>query len=236
MKMWKKLLVIATASLTILAGYLIIRRTFRPIRYVRVIEWIRNANSHPEWAVSALDSCDNAPFIFPTDGYIGFLWGDSFRPGHSHQGVDIFSGTKTGVTPVVAAYDGYLTRMPDWKASIIIRIPSDPLNPEQQIWAYYTHMADDFGNSYIVDRFPPGTSESFVEAGTLLGYQGNYSGSPGNPTGIHLHFSIVKDDGSGRFLNELEIKNTIDPSPYFNLDLNAKTNRDVIPVCQPVQN
>jgi len=236
MKMWKKLLVIATASLTILAGYLIIRRTFRPIRYVRVIEWIRNANSHPEWAVSALDSCDNAPFIFPTDGYIGFLWGDSFRPGHSHQGVDIFSGTKTGVTPVVAAYNGYLTRMPDWKASIIIRIPNDPLNPERQIWSYYTHMADELGNSYIVDQFPPGTSESFVKAGTLLGYQGNYSGSPGNPTGIHLHFSIVKDDGSGRFLNELEIKNTIDPSPYFNLDLNAKTNRDVIPVCQPVQN
>jgi len=126
--------------------------------------------------------------------------------------------------------------MTDWKASIIIRISNDPLNPERQIWSYYTHMADDLGNSYIVDQFPPGTSESFVEAGTLLGYQGNYSGSPGNPTGIHLHFSIVKDDGLGRFLNELEIKNTIDPSPYFNLDLNARTNRDVIPVCQPVQN
>ena len=236
MKMWKILLVIAIAGLIMLAGYLIIRRVFRPIRYVRVIEWIRNAKSHPEWAVTALDSCDNAPFIFPTDGYIGFLWGDSFRPGHSHQGLDIFSGTKTGITPVVAAYDGYLTRMPNWKASIIIRIPNDPLNPEQQIWSYYTHMADDLGNSYIVDQFPAGTSESFVEAGTLLGYQGNYSGSPGNPTGIHLHFSIVKDDGLGRFLNELEIKNTMDPSPYFNLDLNARTNRDVIPVCQPIQN
>jgi murein DD-endopeptidase MepM/ murein hydrolase activator NlpD len=236
MKMWKILLVIAIAGLLIVAGYLIVRRSFRPIRYVRVIEWIRNAKSHPEWAVTALDSCDNAPFIFPTNGYIGFLWGDSFRPGHSHQGLDIFSGTKTGITPVFAAYDGYLTRMPDWKASIIIRIPNDPLNPERQIWSYYTHLADDMGNSYIVDRFPPGTSESFIEAGTLLGYQGNYSGSPGNPTGIHLHFSIVKDDGSGRFLNELEIKNTIDPSPYFNLDLNARTNRDMIPVCQPVQN
>ena len=235
MKTWKILLVIAAAGLLILAGYLIIRRAFRPIRYVRVIEWIRNAKSHPEWAVTALDSCDNASFIFPTDGYIGFLWGDSFRPGHSHQGLDIFSGTKTGITPVYAAYDGYLTRMPDWKASIIIRIPNDPLNPERQIWSYYTHMADDLGNSYIVDRFPPGISESFVEAGTLLGYQGNYSGSPGNPTGIHLHFSIVKDDGSGRFLNELEIKNTIDPSLYFNLDLNARTNRDTIPVCQPAQ-
>ena len=134
-----------------------------------------------------------------------------------------------------AAYDGYLTRMPDWKASIIIRIPDDPLNPGQQIWTYYTHMADKLGNSYIVEQFPPGTNESFVKSGTLLGYQGKYSGSPGNPTGVHLHFSIVKDDGLGKFLNELEIKNTIDPSPYFNLDLNAKTNQGMIPVCQPAK-
>jgi len=235
MKMWKILVIIAAVGLILLAGYLIIRGIFRPIRYARVIEWIRNAKSHPEWAVNSLDSCDNAPFIFPTDGYIGFLWGDSFRPGHSHQGLDIFGGDKSGITPVYAAYNGYLTRMPDWKASIIIRIPSDPLNPKQQIWSYYTHMADGQGNSYIVDQFPPGTSEFFIEAGTLLGYQGKYSGSPGNPTGVHLHFSIVKDDGLGNFLNELEIKNTIDPSPYFNLDLNAKTNRDVIPVCHPIQ-
>ncbi len=235
MKIWKILVIIAAAGLILLAGYLIIRGIFRPIRYVRVIEWIRNAKYHPEWAVRALDSCDNAPFVFPTDGYIGFLWGDSFRPGHSHQGLDIFGGDKSGITPVYAAYNGYLTRMPDWKASIIIRIPSDPLNPKQQIWSYYTHMADGQGNSYIVDQFPPGTSEFFVEAGTLLGYQGKYSGSPGNPTGVHLHFSIVKDDGLGNFLNELEIKNTIDPSPYFNLDLNAKTNRDMIPVCHPIQ-
>ena len=125
--------------------------------------------------------------------------------------------------------------MPDWKASIIIRIPSDPLNPGQQIWTYYTHMANELGSSYIIEQFPPGTSESFVEAGTLLGYQGKYSGSPDNPTGVHLHFSIVKDDALGKFLNELEIKNTIDPSSYFNLDLNARTNRDMIPVCQPAK-
>jgi hypothetical protein len=235
MKMLKIFLIIAVVSLISLVGYFYIRAAFRPIRYIRVVEWIRNSKDHPDWAVTALDSCDNAPFIFPTDGYIGFLWGDSFRPGHSHQGLDIFSGVKSGITPVYAAYDGYLTRMPDWKASIIIRIPDDPINPGQQIWTYYTHMADELGNSYIVESFSPGTSESFVESGTLLGYHGNYSGSPGNPTGVHLHFSIVKDDGLGRFLNELEIKNTIDPSPYFSLDLNAKTNQGMIPVCQPAE-
>jgi peptidoglycan LD-endopeptidase LytH len=70
-----------------------------------------------------------------------------------------------------------------------------------------------------------------VKSGTLLGYQGNYSGTPNNPVGVHLHFSIVKDNGSGHFLNELEIRNTLDPSLYFNLPLNGKQNKDVIPVC-----
>ena len=71
------------------------------------------------------------------------------------------------------------------------------------------------------DAFPPGTYDRFVEAGTLLGYQGNYSADPDNPTGIHLHFSIVKDDGEGNFKNELVFNNTIDPSPYLGMQLNA---------------
>jgi hypothetical protein len=93
-------------------------------------------------------------------------------------------------------------------------------------------MADENGVSYIADKFPPGTYDLFVEKGDLLGYQGKYSGSPNKPTGVHLHFSIVKDDGRGKFLNELDIKNTLDPSKYFNLDLNSKTNKDLIPICE----
>ena len=64
------------------------------------------------------------------------------NPGHRHQGIDIFAGTDVGITPVYAAYDGYLTRQSDWKSTVIIRIPSDPLEPGRQIWTYYTHMAD----------------------------------------------------------------------------------------------
>jgi hypothetical protein len=112
-----------------------------------------------------------------------------------------------------------------------MRIPDDPLHPGRQIWTYYTHMADSNGDSYIATEFPPGTTEKFVEAGTLLGYQGNYSGDPGNPVGVHLHFSIVLDDGQGGFLNELEIENTLDPSPYLGLELNARTEAEFIPVC-----
>lgn len=201
-------------------------------RTSHVITWIRNPQSHPEWLMESKTRCSGStPFLFPTDGYIGFLWDDSFRLGHNHQGIDIFTELKTGETPIFAAYDGYLTRLSEWKSSLIIRIPEDPLSPRRQIWIYYTHMADSKGNSYIIDDFPPGTSEVFVNEGTLLGYQGNYSGTPGNPTGIHLHFSIVMDDGQGNFLNELKIKNTLDPSPYFNLPLNGNINQNEIPIC-----
>ena len=162
---------------------------------------------------------------------VGFLWDDSFRFGHRHQGVDIFAGTDINVTPVIAVYPGFLRRLPEWKSSVIVRVPSDPLDPRRQIWVYYTHMADPHGNSFIASDFPPGTYEKPVRAGTLLGRQGDYSGDPNNPVGVHLHISIVKDEAGG-FLNELDINNTYDPSPYFGLALNAKYNPDSVPVCQ----
>jgi hypothetical protein len=92
-------------------------------------------------------------------------------------------------------------------------------------------MADPDGGSFISPQFPPGITEVFVQAGALLGYQGNYSGDSLNPVGIHLHFSIVLDDGQGKFRNELEIENTLDPSPYFGLPVNANKNNGEIPLC-----
>lgn len=200
-------------------------------RLVSFRSWMNNPASHTDWKLIAGSQCGSAPFIFPTDGFVGFLWGDSFRPGHEHQGIDIFAGTDIGVTRIIAAYPGFLRRLPDWKSSVIVRVPSDPLNPGEQIWLYYTHMADSNGNSFISDEFPPGTTERYIEAGTFLGYQGNYSGDPISPTGIHLHFSIVEDDGNGQFKNELDIKNTLDPSPYLGLPLNAYDNQDQVPIC-----
>lgn len=194
--------------------------------------WIRNPASHPDWKLAAGSRCGSAPFHFPTDGFVGFLWGDSFRPSHRHQGLDIFAGTEIGITRVVSAYPGYLTRLPDWKSTVIVRVPEDPLQPDRQIWLYYTHMADAAGNSFIAPEFPPGTYGVPVDYGTFLGYQGDYSGNPDNPVGVHLHFSIVEDDGSGQFKNELDIDNTVDPSPYLGLPVNAYENRDRVPICE----
>ncbi|MBE3039335.1 MAG: hypothetical protein IMZ62_11055 [Chloroflexi bacterium] len=211
--------------------YLSMERTFG--RTSRVVEWIRNPSAHPDWTVQAGTRCaPNAPFLMPTDGLIGYLWDDSFQAGKRHQGIDIFGGTEVGQTPVVAAYPSTLTRLPTWKSAVIVRVPSDPLQAGRQIWLYYTHMADPNGNSFISSDFPPGTTEKYIEAGTLLGYQGNYTGDAANPSGVHLHFSIVLDDGKGGFRNELDINNTLDPSPYLGLSLNAKTSDGEVIVCQ----
>ena len=200
-------------------------------RTAQVVSWFKDPASRPDLLMTLGTSCGDAPFTFPTNGLIGFIWDDSFRPGHRHSGLDIFGGAGVGVTPIVAAYPGYLTRLEDWKSTVIIRVPNDPLQSSRQIWVYYTHMADAAGNSYVSEEFPQGTKEVYVEAGTFLGYQGNYSGDPNNPVGVHLHISIVEDDGFGAFKNELDIENTYDPTPYFGMPLNANLNPDTIPVC-----
>jgi murein DD-endopeptidase MepM/ murein hydrolase activator NlpD len=228
------ILLVAVLSIFMAAGlYLIYRQYFSPSdRTRKVIDFIRHPEENQDLVIKAGTYCREAPFLMPSTGMIGYIWGDSFRPGHRHQGIDIFAGTPVGETAVYAAYDGYLTRLPEWKSSVIIRIPKDPLNPDRQIWTYYTHMADPSGQSLIAEAFPPGITEIFISAGTFLGYQGNFSGTPGNPTGVHLHFSIVRDDGQGMYLNELEIKNTLDPTPYLGLTLNVNDNPDEIPLCQ----
>ncbi len=223
------LILVVIALITAVYLYRLLRPT--SVRAAQVFAWIKDPASQPGLVIAAGSHCGNAPFVFPTTGVVGFLWDDTMQAGHRHQGIDIFAGTDIDVTPVIAANPGYLTRLPDWKSSVIIRIPSDPLQPGRQIWVYYTHMADADGNSFISADFPPGTSEKYVDAGTVLGKQGDYSGDPSNPVGVHLHVSVDKDNG-GHFTNELDINNTYDPSPYFGLALNADSNPDKIPTCQ----
>jgi peptidoglycan LD-endopeptidase LytH len=206
------------------------------------IEWASGEDEARQGLITVQrDVCANAPFILPTDGFIGLLYNDPRGPYSSknpHQGIDIFSNAEPGVTPVYAAFDGYVTRESTWRSALIVRVPDDPLQPGRQIWLYYTHMADASGNSFIVDAIPPGTTELFVEQGTLLGYSGDYNGSSARQIWVHLHFSIVLDDGNGRYLNELEFNNTVDPSPYLGISVNYRCESNTTgctskPVCQP---
>ena len=228
----RSIIIFALIVSLLVGGYLVYHWVVRsPSRMTLIHRYLRDPQAHADWAITAGERCGDAPFVMPSDGIIGFLWGDSFGIGHLHQGLDIFGSTELNLTPVVAAYDGYLRRDSDWRSAVIIRHPDDPLHRGRQIWSYYAHMADPEGNSFIMSEFPPGSMEVFVTAGTLLGYQGNYSGDPANPTGIHLHFSIVLDDGSGAFKNELDIRNTLDPLPYLGIDLDAVNEGEQLVVC-----
>jgi murein DD-endopeptidase MepM/ murein hydrolase activator NlpD len=234
MKKETRLLISLLLIAMMVGGYFFLKNPpqfLRQGRSVKVLQFLRKPQEHQAWITPAGTVCNSAPFQFPTDGMIGYLWDDSFRPGHHHTGLDIFSGTEPGITPIYAAYDGYLSRESSWISTVIIRVPADPLQPGRQIWTYYTHMADPDGKSYVDAAFPPGTHEVFVKAGTLIGSMGNYSGTAGNPTGVHLHFSIVKDNGQGSYLSELEIKNTLDPSPYLGMSLVGRQNSADIPTC-----
>jgi len=187
-----------------------------------IAQWFRDPQARPQLTTDRAAPCPDAPFLLPSSGFIGLLWRDPARPYNllrRHTGIDIFGDGATGEVPVVAAYEGYLTRMDDWRSTVIIR-HDDPLQPGRTIWTYYTHMADRSGErSFVAEAFPPGTHEVFVEQGTLLGYQGTFSGS-GPPVGLHVHMSIVTSDEDGTFKNEAVLDNTLDPSPYFGLSLN----------------
>jgi hypothetical protein len=188
--------------------------------------WFDDPASRPDLITVRREPCPGAPFLLPSDGLIGLLVNDPAAPYtilKRHSGIDIFGDGTPGHVPVVAAYDGYLTRLPDWKASVIIR-HDDPLQPGRTIWTYYTHMASRDGTiSYIAPDFPPGTQEVWVRQGTLLGYQGEYTGTSPAPIGMHVHFSIVRSDPDGSFKNEARAGNTLDPSPYLGMPLNIKT-------------
>lgn len=199
-------------------------------------QWARgDEHARAELITTQRDACPGAPFILPSDGFIGLLYADP-RPPYSsrnpHQGIDIFSSTPPGQTPVYAAYDGYVTREESWRSSLIVRVPEDPLRPGEPVWLYYTHMADRDGNDFIHAAFPPGTREKFVERGTLLGYTGDYNGNSPRTVWVHLHFSLVKDDGNGRYANELDFRNTLDPSPYLGMNVNYRCGTAVV-TCTP---
>ena len=70
-----------------------------------------------------------------------------------------------------------------------------------------------------------------IKQGDLIGHQGNYSGDPNNPTGLHLHLSIVKDDGEGHYMNETRLQNVYDPSPWFGFPLSGKEAPTTPPAC-----
>jgi hypothetical protein len=199
---------------------------------VLIREYLLYPEKRPAMTNAALERCAGAPFVLPSAGLIGLMYGDTagpYSPARRHTGIDIFGDGDSGTVPIYAVYDGYLTRLPEWRSSVILR-HDDPLQPGRVIWTYYTHMASRDGSvSYIAPQFPPGTSEQFVAQGSLLGYQGDFAGS-GAPVAMHLHLSVVLSGPDGLFLNEAVLANTLDPSPYFGLPLTLESEPQPRPV------
>ncbi|MEM9953115.1 MAG: M23 family metallopeptidase [Chloroflexota bacterium] len=206
----------------VFAGYWIF---FRSDSNTTIRQFLTNPQANPDLNTPAFTQCPDAPFIIPSDGFIGLLWRDDaapYTPIRRHTGIDIFAGQAEGTTPIYAAYDGWLTRLDNWESTVIIR-HDDPLQAGRTIWTYYTHMASrDGSKNFIVDDYPKGTFSVPITQGTLIGYQGTYN--PPFPVAVHLHMSIVTSDDDGSFRNEAILENTLDPSPYFGIDLNADSN------------
>jgi murein DD-endopeptidase MepM/ murein hydrolase activator NlpD len=181
-------------------------------------------------------ACPGAPWRLPTSGVLGVLWQDTrvppYGPDHPHTGLDFFGRGREDTVPVYAVADGLLTRLPGWRSAVAIQ-HDDPLRPGEKVWSYYAHMASGSGRrSYIVDEFPPGIVAVPVKAGQLLGYQGVWSGNPFLPGWMHLHFSVIRSEPGGAFLNETVLANTLDPSPYLGIVGHAASG---IPNWQPVR-
>lgn len=188
-----------------------------------IYDWFQRPQTRATLTTALSAPCEGAPFLLPSSGLVGLLYADPAAPYNvfrRHSGIDIFGDGAPGEVPIVAAYDGWLTRLPDWKSTVIIR-HDDPLVSGRTIWTYYTHMANVSGEvSFIAPEFPPATYEKPVQQGQLLGYQGDYGGNM--RVGLHLHFSIVLSDDSGSFRNEAQLINTLDPSPYLGMALDAR--------------
>jgi hypothetical protein len=101
--------------------------------------WFRDRSERPAlMTITNQEPCPGAPFILPSDGFIGLLYRDTSGPYNvlnRHTGIDIFGDGRPGEVPIYAAYDGLLTRLDDWHSTVIIQ-HDDPLVEGRKIWTY----------------------------------------------------------------------------------------------------
>jgi hypothetical protein len=190
----------------------------------------RDAESRP----AGLAACPGAPWRLPTQGEMG-MWWNTYQLGIMGTGSE-------NTVPVYAVADGLLTRRTDWVGAVAIQ-HDDPVRPGEKVWSFYGDMASsENGESFVLESFPPGSEGVPVEAGQLLGYQGTWNGSVGNPIWMHLHFAVVPALADGSLPSEIvglvpeddfspgdiplvpeedepsqdeEIEFALDPSPYL---------------------
>jgi len=156
--------------------------------------------------------CPSAPWRLPTSGGFGVHW--------SENALNIFGWGNENTVPVYAVADGVLIRPSDWEGAVAIQ-HDDPLRPGEKVWSVYADMLSASGQeSYILDDFPPGSTEIPVHAGQLLGYQGEWSGRIYWPKPSHLRFAVVNEIQSSIMMSDDAFKNALDPTLYLGISLN----------------
>jgi len=145
-------------------------------------------------------ACPGAAWPLPTSSALGLRW---YNKTLSLMGIGY-----DNTVPVYAVAGGRLMRRADWPDAVAI-LHDDPLEPGQQMWAFYGGMASREGEtSYVSAAFPPGSTNVPVKAGELLGYQGSY-----RYAWTHLHFAVLPPLTDGSFPAALVWRDTEqDPS------------------------
>lgn len=131
----------------------------------------------------------DGPFCIPTTGTVT----QRFHSGHG--GVDIASGTGSGVTPVYAAYAGQVV----YRGTMNVGYPLDVavainhgMVSGKYVLTHYHHMGHGSTSCVMVNV------GDWVYKGQTIGYQGDYP-EP-ETSGVHLHFAVAEMDKP--FLNE----------------------------------
>jgi murein DD-endopeptidase MepM/ murein hydrolase activator NlpD len=124
---------------------------------------------------------------------VGSVWGDNRDAGaRHHEGIDIFAKLRT---PVIAAADGYVTRVNENKlgGKVIFMRPSG-----KDYVLYYAHLDSQLAREGQI-----------VKVGDTLGLMGNTGNARTTPT--HLHFGIYTNGGP---INPLPFVETKPQTPY----------------------
>src|SRR5689334_19850879 len=82
MKFWRMLLGFGLVLLVLGLGAYLALRWYRGNSgsNQQIYEWLVNPDKHLELNTASMLRCPNAPFIIPSEGFIGLLWRDSAAP------------------------------------------------------------------------------------------------------------------------------------------------------------
>ncbi len=166
-------------------------------------------------ASQVLERCEGAPWRLPSDARHGVRWdGDT-------AALYFFGRGSPGAVPVYAVADGFLSRVASTsnRPDMLAIRHDDPLRPGRVLWALYGDLGrGSDGEAFIVPAFAPGAQDVPVQAGQLIGYQGDWSGRP-IAMWTHVLFGLVEATPEGGLPVTLTPDDFIDPSPYLGLSI-----------------